>query len=396
MPSNTLLTPDQITKEALRILHQKLNFIGRINRQYDDQFANEGAKIGDSLRIRKPVQYTVRSGKTINVQDTTEKKTDLTVADQKGVDMEFSSKELTMDLDNFSSRIIEPAMAVLSARMEADALSMYQDVYNQVDNIGSSMTFANILNARKFLTDNLAPMDNNRTVTLDTQANVDVVDALKGLFHSSEEISSQYRQGKVGSTAGFDFYENTLLPTHTTGTEDGNYVTNGSNQTGSTLTVDGGSGTMVEGDVFTIAGVNRVHPETKDDTGQLQLFTVTADYSGGAGDISISPEIITSGPYQNVSNAAGDGKSLTFHGNTSTADTHNITMAFHRDAFTFATADLVMPQGVDFASRQVYDGISMRIVRQYDINNDNYPCRIDVLYGYKAIREQLACRIAAN
>lgn len=391
---NTLLTVDQITREALRVLHQKLNFIGNINRTYDDSFANSGAKIGDTLRIRKPNQYTVRTGRVIDVQDSTDKKEDLTVGTQKGVDTEFTSNELTLDLDDFSQRILEPAMAVLAANIEADALSMYKDVYQEVDNSGSSGTFANVLNVRKQLADSLTPMDGMRTMTMDTQLNVDIVDALKGLFHDSQEVSKQYKEGLVGQTAGFKFYENTLIPAHIVGSQDGNYVTNGSDQTGSTITVGTGTGTVLEGDVFTIAGVYSVHPETKVSTGSLQKFVCTEDYSGGGGDISISPSIIATGAYQNVSNAAGDGKALTFDGTASTA--HNISLGFHKDAFAFATADLVMPEGLDFASRQNYDGISMRIVRDYDINNDNFPCRIDVLYGYKAIRPQLACRLAAN
>jgi len=391
--ANTILTVDQITREALRILHQRLNFVGNINRQYDDSFANEGAKIGDTLRIRKPMQFTIRTGKVIDVQDATEKKVDLTVSTQKGVDVEFSSAELTLDLDNFSGRILEPAMAVLAANIESDALNMYKDVYNEVDNSGASMTFANILNARKRLNDCLTPLDDNRTVLLDTQANVDLVDALKGLFHDSGQVSKQYRQGMMGQTAGFKFYENTLLHSHTPGDQDGNYETDGADQDGSTIDIDTGTDKILEGDVLTIADCYRVHPETKENTGELQLFVATADRDGD-GEISISPEVIASGAYQNVNAKVGDGKAVTVHGTRDTA--HHIALAFHRDAFAFATADLVMPTGVDFASRQVYDGISMRIVRQYDINNDNFPCRIDVLYGYTTIRPQLACRIAAN
>ncbi len=394
MASNTLLTVDQITKEALRILHQKLNFIGNVNRSYDDRFANSGAKIGDTLRIRLPNQYTVRTGRVIDVQDTNEKKEDLTVSTQKGVDTEFTSNDLTMDLDSFSTRILEPAMTVLASHVESDALSMYKNVYQEVDNSASSVTFANALNCRKKMVDSLTPSDGQWAFCMDTQMNVDLVDTLKGLFHESSQVSKQYKEGLVGQTAGFRFYENTLLHSHTAGKQDGNIVTNGADQDGSTITVDGDDDGVIEiGDVFTIAGVNRVHPETKTDTGNLQEFVATSKLTG-AGNVDISPEIIASGAYQNVTNKAGDDKSLTFHGSSDTA--HNISLAFHRDAFAFATADLVMPEGVDFASRQVYDGISMRIVRQYDINNDMFPCRIDILYGYKAIQPQLAARLAAN
>lgn len=395
--ANSLLTINQITREALVVLHQKLNFIGSINRAYDDSFAKAGAKIGDSLRIRLPNQYTVRSGAALSAQDTTEQQVTLSVAKQKGVDLNFTSVDLTLSLDDFSQRILEPAMAVLAANIEADALDMALDVYNQVNGQGAAQTFKNILLGRKALTDNLAPMDSNRYVRLNTQDNVDLVDSLKGLFNDTSTISKQYRDGVMGRTAGFEFAENTFLSTYTRGAANGSYTMNTSTVTsGSTsITVASGSNAMKRGDVFTVAGVFRVHPETKANTGVLQQFVVTADYAGGAGNVSISPAIITAGATQNVVIPSGSATAaLTFAGTASTAS--GLSLAYHKDAFTFATADLLMPSGVDMAAREVYDGISMRIVRQYDINNDKFPCRIDVLYGYKTLRPQLACRLAAN
>lgn len=393
--ANTILTPTQITREALRILHQKLNFVGNVKREYDDRFAQSGAKIGDTLQVRLPNQYTVRDGAAISTQDTTEKKVDLTVANQKGVDTTFTSSELTLDLQDFSERILEPAMSVLAANVEADALNMYKDVYQQVDGSGSAQTFAQLLSGRKKLTDSLAP-SSPRSMILDTQANIDVVDALKGLFQDSSEIAKQYREGMVGRTAGFgSIFENTLLPRHTVGSQDGDYLVDGASQTGSSLTVDTGTGTLKKGDVLTIAGVNRVHPETKADSGEVQQFVVTADYTGGAGDVSIAPAIVVSGAYQNVSASPADNAAISVNGTASTA--HGLSMGFHRDAFAFATADLEdVSQYGAWGSRQVFDGISMRVARQYDISNDTIPCRIDILYGYKAIRPELAVRLAAN
>lgn len=397
--TNTILTPQMITREALRILHQKLNFIGNINRQYDDSFANSGAKIGDTLSVRLPNQYTVRTGKTLSTQDTTENKVPLTVATQKGVDVNFSSAELTLSLDDFSTRILEPAMAVLAANMEADAFSMLLNVYNSVNNIGSAITFKNVMTGRKLLNDNLAPIDNNRTCILNTTDQVDLIDALKGLFQDSSAIQKQYKEGQMGRTGGFDFYENTLIPTQTTGTAlaattytvNGAVTTNGS----TTVTVATGATTFKKGDIITFSGCNRVHPETKADTGALQQFVVTADYAGGAGNISISPAVYTSTGQQNVlATGIPNGATVAKVGGASAV--YKPSVVFHKDAFAFATADLIMPKGVDFSAREVYDGISMRIVRAYDINNDNLPCRIDVLYGYKTLRAQLAARILSN
>lgn len=396
---NSILTPVQITRKALQVLHQKLNFIGSINRQYDDSFANTGAKIGDSLKVRLPNEYLVSDGATLVTQDTTEASTTLAVSTQKHVGMNFTSAELTLSLDDFSDRIIEPAMSVLGARMEADALSMALDVYNAVPNIGAAITLNKALGARKLLVDNLAPGD-KRCLILNTQDNLDLVDGLKGLFQDGTEIAKQYREGKVGRTAGFgDIYENTLLGSQTTGTSASatGYTVNGAVTVNgiSTVTVAVGATTFKRGDVFTVAGCNRVHPETKTDTGNLQQFVVTADYAGGAGLLAFSPAISTSTGRQNVT-AAGmpNGAALVKLGGAS--GVYRPSLAFHKDAFTFATADLMMPEGVDFAAREVFDGISMRIVRQYAIGSDSLPCRIDVLYGFKTLRAQLAARILSN
>ena len=385
---NTILTATAVTREALRVLHQKLNFVGTITRDYDDRFAEQGAKIGDTLKIRLPNQYTVRTGPTLAVQDTTESSVDLKVQTQKGVDLNFTSVDLTMSLDDFSDRILEPAMSVLAANIEADAMSMYRDTYNQVDNQTLAATFAKVLQGRKVLVDNLAPLS-ARTCNLNTQDNMDLVDALKGLFNDKTTISKQNREGYMGRTAGFDFMENTLWPSHPRAASAG-FIVNGAGQTGATLTVSTGTGLPVVGDVITLAGVFRVHPETKQSTGVLQQFVI------GAGatltSFPISPAIVTTGAGQNVSGSPAASAVVNFAGAASA--NYGISMAYQKGAFAFATADMVMPRGVDFASREVFDGVSMRIVRQYDINNDKFPCRLDVLYGYKTIRPQLACRLA--
>src|SRR5574343_452745 len=249
---NTILTPTAVTREALRVLHQKLNFIGNINRAYDDSFAKSGAKIGDSLKVRLPNEYVVRTGANLSTQDTVETSTTLQVATQKGVDLKFTAVDLTMSLDDFSKRILEPAMSVLAANIESDALSMYKDVYNIVDQDTTAFSWNTVLNGRKALNDNLTPMDNQRSCLLSTASSVKLVDALKGLFQDSGEIAKQYREGKMGRSAGFDFYENTLLTSHTTGTAaktttgtvNGAVTTNGS----TSLTLAGTSGSWKVGD----------------------------------------------------------------------------------------------------------------------------------------------------
>ncbi len=402
--ANTILTPTAVTREALMILHQKLNFIGSINRQYDSQYAKAGAKIGNDLKIRLPNEYTVRTGRAIDLQNTSETSTTLTVATQKGVDIEFTSEELTMDLDDFSDRILKPAMSVLAANIEDDALSMYKDVYNEVSDVGDSLGLADVLNARKVQRQNLAPMD-DCYLLLSNQQNVDLVTASQGLFNNQKEVGKQYTEGYVGRLHGYDVMENSLMPIHTTGSEAGDDTgadIDGANQTGSSVTVDGTvTGTFKKGDIVEFAGCNAVHPETKADLGFRKQFVVTEDVSASYSSIPISPAIVTSGGRQNVSASPTDnGIVYKVEGDHTTAIAgsadYEIGLAYHKDAFAFASADLVMPDGVDWSAREVMDGISMRIVRQYDINNDNFPCRLDVLYGYKAIRPQLAVRLGTN
>lgn len=393
--TQSILTPTKVTRKALQILHQKLRFVGSINRTYDDSFANSGGKIGDTLKIRQPNQYTVRTGRIMSVQETVETSLDLKVQTQKGVDLNFTSNELTLSLDDFSKRILEPAMAVLAASIEADALAMRADVYQQADNTAAAITFANVLSGRTKLQRALAP-EGSRTALLSSNDNASLVDALKALFNNQSSISQQYKDGVMGNSAGFDFMESTHLSTQSRGAANASYVCNtstGITSASASITVSGGSGAFNAGEIVTIAGVNMVHPETKVDTGVLQQFVLTAAALSGATTLVVSPTPVTSGATQNVIiNSAGASKAVAISGTIST--NYGQSLVYHENAFAFATADLIMPKGVDFAARENYDGISIRTVRQYDINNDAFPCRLDVLYGYKTIRPQLACRLA--
>lgn len=404
--AQTILTPTAVTREAQRILHQKLNFIGSVNRQYDESFAQSGAKIGDSLKIRMPNKYTVRTGKAISTQETSETSETLTVATQKGVDVNFSSAELTMSLDDFSKRILEPAMSVLASNIENDALSMYKDVYQEVSDVGATLSLAGVLNAQKKLTMALAPMD-GRTLLLSPKSNVDLVSAASTLYNDRSKVADQYRKGLISNDFfGFDsVFQNSLMPIHTTGTEAGADTganVNGATQSGATIAVNGTvTGTFKKGDIISFEGCYDVHPETKATLANLKQFVVTSDVDANYSSIPISPSLTVSGASQNCSGyPTNTGAVYKQESDDSTAIAgsadYQIDLAYHKDAFAFATADLVMPKGVDFAAREVFDGISLRIVRQYDINNDNFPCRIDILYGYKTIRPELACRLGWN
>lgn len=389
--ANTNLTIDMITKEALRILHNNLGFTKTVTRQYQDEFARSGAKIGTVLRIRKPNRFPVVTGAALSTTDVTEENTTLTVATQKHVDVTFTSQELTMELDDFSKRILNPAMAKLASTIDFDGLSEFKKVYHSVGTPGTTPASALVwLQGAQKLSEHAVPM-NDRYVCMNPAANAATVDALKGLFHAGTSISSQFRKGVMGNNVlGYDeMIMDQNINVFTRSAANGAYLVNGAAQSGATLTVDTGANAPSEGEVFTIAGVNSVNPETGQDTGALAQFVVGT----GATTTSwpIDPPITASGAKQTVTAAPADDAAITFVGTASTAYPQNL--VYQMDAFTLATVDLEMPDGVDMARRAVYDGISLRIVRQYDINTDKFPCRIDVLYGWATVRPEMACRV---
>lgn len=396
--ANTILTPTQVTRKALMILHQKLAFIGTVERQYDNQFAQDGAKIGATLQIRLPNKYTVSTGAAITAQDTSENSVSLTVATQKNVPMQFFTSELTLSLDDFTDRIIDPAMAVLAAAAENDCFNMSLDVYQQVGTPGTTPNaLLTYLQAMARLDNSLAPKT-QRCLQVPPLDAATIIDALKGLFQDSQAISKQYRDGIMGRTSGFDWYNNTLTTRFTNGNKVASVTVSGAGQTGATITLGGvaASDTFKKGEVMTFAGCNEVHPETKVDTGRLQKFVVTADVTsaGATVAVAISPSIVTSGALQNVSASPTNGGAVTVDGTASLQ--YGLSLAYFKQAFAVVFADLYMPKGLDWGARETMDGISMRLIRDYDVLSDKIYTRADILYGYKTIRPELACRVASS
>ena len=395
--ANTLLTVSQITRKAAMTLHQKSTLIRSVNRQYDSEFGKSGGKIGDTLRVRLPNQYTYRSTLTYSAVDVAEDKVDLPVSTVGGVDMQFTSQDLALSLDDFSERFIEPAVSVIAANVESTFFTnMYKKVYNVVDGDGASFAFTHLNSARQVLTDNLAPAA-KRYAVLGTSHATKFMNDTKGLFHSASNIEDQYTEGLIGRTAGFDVMESTIIADHTTGTaaKTTGYLSNGATQSGSTITVDTGTTSFLVGDVITFAGVFRVHPETKVSTGVLQPFVITANSGTSATSLAISPAIVATGSKQNVSNTVADNSAVTKVG-AAASELLNGSLAFYRDAFAFVTADLPMPKGTDMAASSTYDGVTVSLVRDFDIATRDFKTRLDVLYGFAAIRPQLACRIHAD
>jgi len=396
---NELLTISMITREALRVLENNLQFTKQVNRQYDSKYGVEGAKIGTVLNVRKPPRYVGRTGQALQVEGAVESQVQVTLNTQFGVDLQFSSQDLALSIDDFSNRFIKPAIATVANKIDNDGLAQYQNIYQSVGTPGTTpSTLLLYLQSGQKLDEAAAPHDGLRSLVLTPAMQVQIVNALTGLFHQANAISQQYMTGKMGTAIGYDWYMSQNCNTHTVGAFAGTPRVNGANQSGSSLITDGwtsGASTLNKGDVFTIADVYAVNPQSRQNTGSLQQFVVTATISdtAGAKTISISPSIIASGATQTVNAAPADNALITVVGAASTATPQGL--AFHRDAFTLVCADLPLPGGVDMAAR-ISDpqlGLSIRMVRAYDINTDNFPCRLDILYGWATLRAELACRI---
>jgi hypothetical protein len=391
-----------ITRKALEILENNLVLTRTVNRQYDDSFAVEGAKIGSTLRIRLPDRALVTDGAALQVQDDNEQFTTLSVSSQKHIGVNFTSAELTMQLDDFAERVLKPRISQLASSIDADVANSFKSIYNSVGTPGTTpATSLVLLQAQQKLNENAAVMS-PRYATVNPAANAGLVEGLKGLFNPTDVVSRQFKNGLMGT--GVLGYEEISMSQSIKQFSTGTFSRTASTTVGTTISAQGattvvlsqGSATttLKVGDVFTIGSVFSVNPQTRESTGALQQFVVTEDTAGVAGTytVKVSPAIYTAAnALATVDSFPQSGAVVTFLGSASTQYPQNL--VYHKDAITFATADLLLPQGVDMASRQVHNGISLRVVRQYDINNDRLPCRIDVLYGYGVIRPQMAVRM---
>ena len=397
--SNSILTIDMITRKSLEILENNLVLTRNVNRQYDDSFAVEGAKIGSTLRIRLPDRALVTDGAALQVQDDNEQYTTLTVASQKHIGVNFTSAELTMQLDDFAERVLKPRISQLASSIDADVANAYKNIYQSVGSPGTTpATSLVLLQAQQKLNEAAAVMS-PRYATVNPAANAGLVEGMKGLFNPTDTVSKQFKNGMMGTgVLGFEEINmSQSIKQHTTGdwgtsiTVTSAVTTQGSTSLGISFT--GSSKTWNVGDVFTVASVYSVNPQTRESTGSLQQFVVTSAVTGSStATLTVSPAMYTStNALATIDSFPAASAVVTMLGSANSQYAQNL--VYHKDAITFATADLLLPQGVDMASRQVHNGISLRVVRQYDINNDRLPCRIDVLYGYSAIRPQMGVRM---
>ena len=403
--SNSLVTIDMVTREALRIAHEKCQFIGTTDRQYDDSFAKTGAKNGTALRVRKPNQYVRTTGsRVMDVQDQAEATGTVTSAVQDHVDMRFNSAELSLSIDELSRRYIEPAVAVLVSGIEADYLAFAtKATYNVAGAAGTAITSLSTPGAaRAKLNQYLAPKDNQRAIQLDSVTMGGLVNGVAAYFNPSGAIEKQFREGLVARTSMADYYENERVWTLTNSDD----VTAASNA--SAAVTDGGStikiytdlavSKQIVGAVFTIAGVYACHPETKAAYPHLQQFTITVADPGTSGT-TVSPAFVLTGARKNVVSSTGgtlattdfDSKTLTFVGAASTS--YPMPLMYHKEAFQFVTADLPLMDDAHKCVRRMQDGLSMRVWQASDIRNDELLMRIDILYGMAALRPEWACRM---
>ena len=408
--ANTLVTPTWYTKEVARSLVNTLKFAANVNRSYDDQYVQAGAKIGYTVNARLPQRFQVTEGQALQIQGINDQYVPITLTHQKNVAFSFSSAQMTMEVDAVRTRYVNPAAIALGNIVDYDGLTtVYKDVYQAVGTPGtvpnSNLTY---LQGGARLTNSSVPSE-GRLAILDPVSMVTIANANLALFNPAAQVSEQYRSGQFAARAlGFDsWYEDQNVAKHVTGSFTASTpLVNGASQTGSSLVTDGfasGATTLKKGDIFTVAGVFQVNQVSYASTGQLQQFVVTADVSDTAGalTIPISPSIITSGQLQTVTNSPADNAVITVLGATSatagtlTATTTPQSLLYHPDAFALVMADLHKPSsGVETTTvRSKELGISIRMVQQYQIGSDQEPARMDILYGWATLRPQLACRV---
>ena len=392
-----------ITREALRVLENNLTFTKQIDRSYDEKFGVGGAKIGTVLNVRKPPRYVGRTGQPIGIEDSIETSVPVSLTTQFGVDIQFSSSELGLSIDDFSSRFLKPACATIANKIDYDGLGLYTTVPNVVGTLGTVPTDeVPYLDAGVAMDNSMAPRDGSRAAVMSPQMQANLVKSQKGLFQSSEKIADQYESGTMGLAYGFKFSMDQNVRTHTVGPLGGSPVVSGAGQTGSSLLTSGwtaaAASRLKAGDTFTIANVYAVNGQNRQTLTTLRTFTVLSNFSSaadGTGTISIYPPIYgpATAAQQTVSALPAASAPLTINGTANSSGT--VGLAFHKDAFTLACADLPLPGGVDMASR-VSDrqlGLSIRCIRQYNISTDQFPLRLDILYGHAALYPELACRI---
>jgi hypothetical protein len=404
--ANTLLTISMITREALRVLENNLKFFTGVRKDFDDSFGKTGAKIGTVLNIRKPPRYVGRRGQALQIEDATETFVPLALNTQYGCDLAFTSSDLSLSIDDFADRFIKPAVANVANGIDFDGTGQYLNVFNFAGIPGTiPNALFTYLTAAQRLDEQATPRDGRRTLAISPGMQAAIIDALKGLFQASTDIASQYRRGVMGETIDFEWVMDQNVRTQVIGAQGGTPVVAGAGQTGNVIATSGWTPNALvlnQGDIIQFAGVFAVNPQNRQSTGAPANWVVTANVQAtatGLANIPISGPggqgVVTAGPFQTCTAPPANNAAVTVFGAANTNSPQGL--AYHKDAFAWGCADLLLPGGVHHASR-VSDkqlGISIRMVQAYDINTDRFPCRLDVLGGWTTLYPELACRVAS-
>lgn len=408
--ANTIATPQWTTKETARVFVNDLTFLANVNRTYDDQYVQAGAKVGNTVNARLPQRFTVTDGQALQLQNIFDQTVPITLTNQKNVAFGYSSAQATTELDDIRQRYTNPGGEALANAAEVLAFgAVYRDIYSTVGTLGTTPSATlTYLQAGTKLTDLATPL-RGRVAVLDPLAMQTIANTSSTLFNPSAVVSENYENGMFGrKQLGIDkWLQDPVRPTFTSGacTSASSPRVNGASQTGSTLATNGwGSGAtnLKKGDIITIAGVNSVNPVAYSSTGRLQQFVVTADTSDSAGAIAslpISPSIITSGQLQTVDASPANSAVITLwsmaDGGTLSATNSPQSFVYHPDAFAFVMADLKKPgAGAEATTvRSKALGFSIRMVEQYQIGTDQNPSRLDILIGAATLQARLACRV---
>lgn len=392
--ANSLLSPTIIARTARVILENNLVMANKIFR---DDRAFE-AKIGATHTIRLPNRFKSNRGKTLNVSDAAEPSAVITINLQDHVDFFFDSDELTLTIEEFADRYLKPAMSQLANDVEAEIALLYKEIWNSVGTAGTTpSSYATSVELVRTRMDLMGVPQEGRCLVVEPNAWNKMATGMVALNYTNPVSLDALQKGYIPPIGGFEVYESQNIANHLNGTYTGTPLTEGAGAEGDLVTDSDGwtSTSLNKGDILTIGSVNAVNPQKRTTAGFLQDFVVGADITDTAGDIDFThTPIINAGGsavYQTVDALPADGATITPKGASATSFPQNL--AFHRDAMALAMADLVLPQGVDFAARSRYKGIAVRIVRAYDVNNDSFPCRLDVLYGVRAIYPELAVRL---
>ena len=401
---NTILVPDQVAIESLMHFENELVAAKIFSNQWEEKFGRDGAKIGDTCRLRKPVNFTVREGQKFTAQNIEESSESLKLDIPLGVDFTLGRNELSLSFDRLSERYFKPAMRRLANDVDRRILGLYKKVPNAVGTYNTAPTAITTFLSAKAKLDNLGIPDDERHFILDPTTETTIVGNLTTVFQAVPEVGRQYMKGGMGKAIDAVWHKSQNVNTHTVGALGGTPVVKGASQTGATLLVDGWTASvakcLLEGDIITAADVNAVNPLTGQDTGELRQFTVTADQdSDASGEITIPiwPSIVTSGAYKTCTASPLNDAIVLIHGSASAYQ--NVVakqpLYAHPEAFTYAIAPQEIPQGVHMAAMKSDPdwGLGISVVMDYDIDDNLFKVRFDILLGLLAQLPDFACRV---